>query len=67
MISVVEVHGHRGARGLRPENTLPGFAHALELGVDAVELDVGLTSDGTVVLNHDQVLSPRNLTDTGPA
>lgn len=66
VISIVEVHGHRGARGLRPENTLPGFAHALELGVDAVELDVGLTSDGAVVLNHDQVLSPRNLTDTGP-
>ncbi|MFA1540462.1 glycerophosphodiester phosphodiesterase family protein [Actinomadura monticuli] len=66
MISTVEVHGHRGARGLRPENTLPGFAHALELGVDAVELDVGLTSDGAVVLNHDQVLSPGNLADTGP-
>ncbi|WP_396448448.1 glycerophosphodiester phosphodiesterase family protein [Actinomadura sp.] len=67
MISTVEVHGHRGARGLRPENTLPGFSHALDLGVDAVELDVGLSSDGTVVLNHDQTLLPRNLTDTGPA
>ncbi len=67
VIPTVEVHGHRGARGLRPENTLPGFAHALGLGVDVIELDVGLTSDGTVVLNHDQVLSPMNLTDTGPA
>ncbi len=67
VISTVEVHGHRGARGLRPENTLPGFSHALDLGVDAVELDVGLSSDGTVVLNHDQTLLPRNLTDTGPA
>ncbi|WP_346041537.1 glycerophosphodiester phosphodiesterase family protein [Actinomadura chokoriensis] len=67
MIPIVEVHGHRGARGLRPENTLPGFVHALDLGVDAVELDVGLSADGTVVLNHDQVLSARNLADTGPA
>ncbi|TDD24552.1 glycerophosphodiester phosphodiesterase [Actinomadura sp. KC06] len=61
-----EIHGHRGARGLRPENTLPGFAHALDLGVDAIELDVGLSADGVVVLNHDQTLSPANLTDTAP-
>ncbi len=61
------MHGHRGARGLRPENTLPGFAHALELGVDAIELDVGLSADGVVVLGHDQVLSAVTLTDTGPA
>ncbi|MEU9841592.1 glycerophosphodiester phosphodiesterase family protein [Actinomadura sp. NPDC048032] len=67
MISSVEVHGHRGARGLRPENTLPGFAHALGLGVDVIELDVGLSSDGVVVLGHDQVVSPAVLADTGPA
>ena len=64
---MVEIHGHRGARGLRPENTLPGFTHALELGVDVIELDVGMSSDGVVVLNHDQALSPVNLTDTEPA
>jgi glycerophosphoryl diester phosphodiesterase len=62
----VEVHGHRGARGLRPENTLPGFAYALELGVDAIEFDVGLTADGVVVVNHDQALSPLTAADTGP-
>lgn len=67
VISSVEVHGHRGARGLRPENTLPGFVHALDLGVDVIELDVGLSSDGVVVLGHDQVLSPAVLADTGPA
>lgn len=67
VISSVEVHGHRGARGLRPENTLPGFAHAVDLGVDVIELDVGLSSDGVVVLGHDQVVSPAVLADTGPA
>jgi glycerophosphoryl diester phosphodiesterase len=51
---------------LRPENTLPGFACALEIGVDAVELDVGLTADGAVVCNHDQSLSPVNCRDTEP-
>lgn len=63
---IVELHGHRGARGLRPENTLPGLAHALELGVHAVEFDVGLSMDDVVVLNHDQVLSPVTTADTGP-
>ncbi|MFD0899040.1 glycerophosphodiester phosphodiesterase family protein [Actinomadura sediminis] len=67
MTRSVELHGHRGARGLLPENTLPGFAHALDLGVDAVELDVGLSADGVVVLGHDQVLSPVTLADTAPA
>ncbi len=67
VISIIEVHGHRGARGLRPENTLPGFAHALDLGVDTIELDVGMSSDGVVVLGHDQVVSPAVLADTGPA
>lgn len=62
-----EVHGHRGARGLRPENTLPGFAHALAIGVDVIELDVGLTADGAVIVNHDQALSATNTGDTGPA
>jgi glycerophosphoryl diester phosphodiesterase len=53
--------GHRGARGLWPENTLPGFAAALALGVDALELDVALTADGVVVVAHDPALNP-NLT-----
>jgi glycerophosphoryl diester phosphodiesterase len=47
------VIGHRGAAALRPENTLPAFQHALELGVDAVEFDVRLTGDGVVVVHHD--------------
>lgn len=52
------VIGHRGARGLFPENTLAGFAGALALGVDALELDVGLTADGVVVVSHDPALNP---------
>ena len=45
--------GHRGAAGLAPENTLKGFALAMELGVDAVECDVRLSRDGQIVLMHD--------------
>ena len=39
--SALDMQGHRGARGLRPENTLPAFAHALSLGVTTLELDYG--------------------------
>ena len=53
-----ELQGHRGARGLWPENTLAGFARALELGVSAVELDCGLTRDGVPVVTHDPQLNP---------
>jgi len=53
-----ELTGHRGARGLRPENTLPGFSYAVSLGVDTVELDVMLTADGAVVVTHDSRLNP---------
>ena len=60
-----ELHGHRGARGLWPENTLPGFKGALALGVSAIEMDVALTADGVVVLSHDPILDP-SLT-RGPA
>jgi glycerophosphoryl diester phosphodiesterase len=50
--------GHRGARSLWPENTLAGFAGALALGVDALELDVAMTADGVVVVSHDPALNP---------
>lgn len=52
------VIGHRGARGLYPENTSVGFARAIALGVDAVELDVAVTADKAVVVTHDLRLSP---------
>jgi glycerophosphoryl diester phosphodiesterase len=54
-----EVHGHRGCRGLLPENTWPAFRRALELGVDALELDVVVSQDGQVVVSHEPWLSAR--------
>ncbi len=53
-----DLQGHRGGRGLWPENTLPGFAGALTLGVDTLELDCAVTKDGVVVLSHDPLLNP---------
>ena len=53
-----DVQGHRGARGLLPENTLPAFRKALELGVDTIECDMAVTKDGVVVVYHDQRLNP---------
>ena len=53
-----DLQGHRGARGLAPENTLPAFAAALSLGVTTLELDVGVTHDGVVVVHHDRTLHP---------
>ena len=54
-----EVHGHRGCRGLRPENTLPAFLHALTLGVDVLELDVVISHDQQVLVSHEPWLSAR--------
>lgn len=52
----MKVIGHRGAKGLAPENTLASFQEALRYNIDAVELDVFLTSDGILVLSHDLTL-----------
>lgn len=51
------VHGHRGARARRPENTLPAFRYAIEQGVDAVELDVAVTRDNVAVVSHDPLVN----------
>lgn len=60
----VEVHGHRGARAVRPENTIPAFEYAIAQGVDVLELDLGVTKDGVVVVSHDPIL--RAPVCTGP-
>ena len=70
-----DLQGHRGARGLAPENTLAAFERALEIGVTTLELDVGITADGVAVVSHDPLLNPaitrdasgRWLTAPGPA
>ncbi|TGE20715.1 glycerophosphodiester phosphodiesterase [Hymenobacter aquaticus] len=48
-----QIHGHRGCRGLFPENTLPAFQHAVALGIDVLELDVVVSADGQVVVSHE--------------
>lgn len=53
-----DLQGHRGARGLAPENTVPGWKKALELGVDTIECDMAITKDGVVVVHHDLRLNP---------
>jgi glycerophosphoryl diester phosphodiesterase len=53
-----DLQGHRGARGLLPENTLHSFQKALEIGVDTIECDMAITKDGVVVLYHDLWLNP---------
>ena len=54
----LDLQGHRGARGLAPENTLPAFEQALQIGVTTLELDIGVTADGVVVVSHDPYLNP---------
>ena len=54
-----DVQGHRGARGLLPENTLEGFKRALELGVSTLELDLGVTRDRELVVAHDRRINPK--------
>ena len=69
-----DLQGHRGARGLAPENTLPAFERALAIGVHTLELDVAVTQDGVLVISHDPRLNPditrapdgRFLTSPGP-
>jgi glycerophosphoryl diester phosphodiesterase len=53
-----DLQGHRGTRGHMPENTLPAFEKALSIGVTTLELDVGVTADGVVVISHDPYLNP---------
>jgi glycerophosphoryl diester phosphodiesterase len=53
-----DLQGHRGARGLAPENTLAGFERALAIGVSTLETDLAVTRDDHVVLSHDPSLNP---------
>ncbi|MFO7799365.1 glycerophosphodiester phosphodiesterase family protein [Rhodohalobacter sp.] len=48
-----DLQGHRGARGIMPENTIPAFLKAVDLGVDTVEFDVVVTADGKILVSHE--------------
>ncbi len=69
-----DLQAHRGGRALAPENTLTAFANAMAIGVTTLELDVGVSQDGVVVVSHDRHLNPdiirdasgAHLTDRGP-
>lgn len=58
-----DLQAHRGGRGLAPENTLAAFDNAVDLGVSTLELDIGLTADGVVVVSHDTSLNPEHTRD----
>lgn len=58
-----DLQGHRGARGLAPENTIAAFERALSVGVTTLELDVGITADGVPVIVHDIALNPAIVRD----
>ena len=53
-----DVQGHRGARGLLPENSIPGFLLAIDSGVTTLELDVVITKDKQVIVSHEPWMSP---------
>ncbi|HEY4049701.1 MAG TPA: glycerophosphodiester phosphodiesterase family protein [Acidobacteriaceae bacterium] len=64
------VHGHRGSRATRPENTLPAFEYAIQHGVDALELDLAVTKDNVLVVSHFPYITPDHPGErvcTGPA
>lgn len=55
----LDIQGHRGARGLAPENTMAAFQTAVDLGVTTLELDVVMTRDGVFAVHHDLQLNPK--------
>lgn len=59
------IYGHRGCRGLRPENTLAAFLHALNWPIDGLELDVVVSADGQVVVSHEPWLNAAICTGPG--
>lgn len=58
-----DIEGHRGARGLLPENTIPAFLKALELSVTTIEMDIAVTKDRKIVVSHEPWMSAAICTD----
>lgn len=61
----VEIYAHRGARSYAPENVLPGYKTGLKIGTDWVDMDIGITKDGVIVVDHDIWLNPDILSKNG--
>ena len=57
-ITSFDIEAHRGGRALFPENTLQSFANALSMGVNTLELDIGVTRDAAIVVSHERKLNP---------
>src|SRR3984893_1919275 len=66
-VMAFDIEAHRGGRALFPENTLPSFANALSMGVDTLELDIGVTADGVLVVSHERGLNPARARDPAGA
>lgn len=65
--SPLDIQGHRGARAVRPENTLAAFRHALgNRDISTLELDTGVTRDGVLVVIHDRTINGSHCVDTAP-
>jgi glycerophosphoryl diester phosphodiesterase len=64
--SKILVHGHRGARALRPENTIPAFEYAIQAGADVLEMDVAVTKDNVLVISHDPHINAEICTGPHP-
>ncbi len=56
-ITSLDLQGHRGARGLMPENTIPAMKKAIDLGVTTLEMDVVISKDNKVVVSHEPYFS----------
>ena len=64
--SGILVHGHRGARAMYPENTIPAFQYAIGIGVDVLEMDVAVTKDNVLVISHDPHINAEICTGPHP-
>ncbi|MGD0435297.1 MAG: glycerophosphodiester phosphodiesterase [Bryobacteraceae bacterium] len=64
--SRILVHGHRGARAIYPENTIPAFSYAIDVGADVLEMDVAVTKDNVLVISHDPHINPQICTGPHP-
>lgn len=62
--SEIDIQGHRGARGLLPENSIPGFIKAIDLGVNTLEMDLSVTGDSILIVSHEPYFSPEYCSDS---